>query len=270
MSVPGDVGRPPDRARVLITGSAGTIGTVLKRELADRYDLTGVDLNEVPGPGKHCGDITDQGVLEGVLSGGETVVHLAATSSSVRIDTGYLGRQFVMTKTLYEAALRQGVKRVIFASSNQVTGGYEMCAPYSAIVKGDYGGLEPSDIPLITIGLPPHPRTAYAVGKVWGEAAGRRYSAKYGLSVICLRIGTFKVDSRPTHVRQLATLLTPPDLVQLVSRCVDAPESVRYAVFYGVSDNTWRFWEISDAERLVGYRPRDNAEHFRTSPRHHS
>lgn len=249
--------------KVLITGSAGVIGTVLKEELSDRYDLAGIDINEIPGSGMHSGDVADDTVMNDALSGRETIVHLATTANRFRIDTEYLDSQLLMTKKLYESARRNGVKRIVFASSNQVTGGYEKCAPYSAIISGDYGGLSPSGIPLITTRLPPHPLTSYTVAKVCGESMGRHYASAHGLSVICLRIGTFKKGSRPTHIRQFATLLTPPDLVQLVSRCIDAPESVRFAAFYGVSRNTWRFWDIGNAERLVGYRPGDNAENWR-------
>ena len=62
-------------------------------------------------------------------------------------------------------------------------------------------------------------------------------------------------------------LLTPPmthrDLVQLVRRCLEAPLDLRFAVFYGVSRNTWRIWDIEDAGSALGYAPVDDAESFR-------
>ena len=65
--------------------------------------------------------------------------------------------------------------------------------------------------------------------------------------------------------RQRATLLTHDDLVQLVERTIEAPDSVRYGVFYGVSANTWRFWDIEDAREAIGYSPRGNADDRRAA-----
>ena len=44
---------------------------------------------------------------------------------------------------------------------------------------------------------------------------------------------------------------------------IDAPLDLRFAVFYGVSRNTWRIWDIDDAASAIGYEPVDDAEHFR-------
>ena len=68
-------------------------------------------------------------------------------------------------------------------------------------------------------------------------------------------------EGKPQNARQFATLLSHRDLVQLVRRCIDAPDSVRFAIFYGVSNNTWRFWDISNSRELIGYEPEDDAEH---------
>ena len=111
--------------------------------------------------------------------------------------------------------------------------------------------------------MPIRPDGPYGIGKAFGEAAGRYYSDVHGLSVICLRIGTLNRESRPTSVRHFATLLTHRDLVQLVRRCIDAPDDLRFAIFYGVSDNKWRFWDISNARDLIGYAPQDDAERWR-------
>ena len=55
------------------------------------------------------------------------------------------------------------------------------------------------------------------------------------------------------------------DLVRLVECCLQAPASVRYAVYFGVSDNTWRFWDLEPARDQIGYEPRDDAERWRMS-----
>src|SRR5919107_2382311 len=84
------------------------------------------------------------------------------------------------------------------------------------------------------------PDGPYAVSKAIGEAAARYFADVHGLSVICLRIGAVNRGDRPRDMRHLSTLLTHRDLVQLVERCIDAPDELRFAVLYGVSANTWR------------------------------
>ena len=111
--------------------------------------------------------------------------------------------------------------------------------------------------------MPIRPDGPYGLGKAFGEAAGRYFSDEHGLSVICLRIGTLNKEGRPLDQRNFATLLTHRDLVQLASRCIEAPDHVRFAIFYGVSNNRWRFWDISNSQELIGYEPQDNAEQWR-------
>ena len=80
---------------------------------------------------------------------------------------------------------------------------------------------------------------------------------------MCLRIGTLNPESRPQSPRHFATLLTHRDLVHLVDSCIQAPDEIEFGIFYGVSNNTWRFWDISNSEKLIGYQPQDNAEQWR-------
>ena len=162
-----------------------------------------------------------------------------------------------------EAARLAGVRRVVFASSNHVTGMVERDEPYASILAGAYDGLDPSSLLRVGVDDPVRPDGPYGIGKALGEAAARYYAEEYGLSVICLRIGTVNQANRPTNARHFSTLLTHRDLVELVRCCLEAPESLRFAVFYGVSGNTWRIWDIENARETIGFEPRDNAESWR-------
>jgi hypothetical protein len=97
-----------------------------------------------------------------------------------------------------------------------------------------------------------------------GEAASRYYAERYGLSCICLRIGTVNGANRPLRPRHFATLLSHPDLVEIVDCAIRAPRELRYGVYYGVSANTWRFWDIANAYDELGFDPQDDAERFRS------
>ena len=251
------------KKRVLITGAAGTIGGVLGRALADDYDLTGVDLEPAAEMRTTIADMTDAAAVGEAFAGQDAVIDLAAASRSETPWDRVYENNVAATYNALEAARGAGVQRLIFASSNHVTGMYEEDAPYSSIVAGDYSGLDPADIPMITTDAPIRPDGPYGIAKAFGEASGRYFSDRFGLSVMCLRIGTLNPASRPMDVRQFATLLTHHDLVHLVDRCLSAPDSVRFAIYYGVSNNHWRFWDISNSAEEIGYQPQDNAELWR-------
>ena len=228
--------------RVLITGAGGKIGTSLREGLRKHYELRLLDRTpQAPGgPGEEVltADLNDRPATEAAMRGVDGVVHLGAIPSEAPFDAIVSGN-ITTTYSVYEAARRAGVRRVVFASSNHATGFY----PAAETIGPEH---------------PVRPDTFYGVSKVVGEVLGRLYADKYGLEVVCLRIGSFA--SRPRSHRQLATWLSPRDCLQLVHRSLEAP-GVGFGIVYGVSANTRRFWR-DDAETLLGYRPEDDSEAF--------
>jgi uronate dehydrogenase len=167
-------------------------------------------------------------------------VHLAANPSTRASFEETLRTNIVGTYHVFEAARQEGVGRVVFASTNHVTGMYERAGA------------------LVLPNLPPRPDSYYGVSKAYGELLGRYYHDLYGLAVICLRIGSFL--PQPRDVRGLSTWLSPRDMVQLVWRSLEA--SVTYGVYYGISGNSRRRWDITNAREELGYDPEDDAERF--------
>ena len=227
--------------RILITGAAGEIGTVLRAGLAGLYER--VRLADVrpcsdlrPGEEDIVTDVTDPEAVFTVASGMDCIVHLAGIP---REGPWYRILPFNVAGSynVFDAARRAGVKRVVFASSNHVTGYYRVGRP-----------VDEHD--------PPRPDSRYGVSKVFGEAVGRLYADKHGLSVACLRIGSFR--ARPQNARELRTWISHRDTVQLVRRCIEAP-AFHFIVVYGVSANTRNEWRDASAAR-IGYRPEDDAE----------
>jgi len=243
---------------VLITGAAGLIGTILRERLAATYAIRAVDRNTAPGIAPVV--MTDLGLAIPAFVGVDTVLDLAADAKTSIGWHEVCANNIPATVNALEASRQAGVRRYVFMSSNHVTGAYELDQPYARIVAGRHGGLDPAAIPQITAQSPVRPDGPYAVGKLAGEAAARYYAETFDLSAVCLRIGTVNSADRPIEPRHRATLLTHDDLVRLVERAIEAPDSVRYGVFYGVSANTWRFWDIEDARESIGYSPADNAD----------
>ena len=234
--------------KVLITGAAGKIGSVLRTGLAGSYEL--IRLTDIAplapaGPGEECivADISDSSVMEGLCTGVDCIVHLAGISEEPTSWEEVLPNNIVGTYNVFEAARHSNVRRVVYASSNHVVGFYRR---------------------VYTIGTkePLRPDGVYALSKCFGEALGRLYADKHGLGVACLRIGSFR--ERPEDRRQLATWLSYRDCVQLVRRCIDAPD-FHFLILYGVSGNRDSFWRNEDAVR-IGYAPEDSADRFRLDP----
>jgi uronate dehydrogenase len=251
---------------VLITGSSGRIGTILRGAFAGRYTLRGID--RVPTPGMAdavIASLTDVGAILPAFKGADAVVHLAADprhTPEIGWDT-LMPDNVVASANVYEAARRGGVKRVVFFSSMHVCGMYESDPPWSRIAAGDYAGLDPRDVPLVTADMPARPDGLYAVSKIFGEALGKYYAEAYGMEVVVVRLGTVGREDRPgSDARSFVSWLSHRDLAHLTERAIDAPD-VKHEIVFGASDNTWKIYDTRHARRALGYAPRDNAERFR-------
>ena len=163
----------------------------------------------------------------------------------------------------YEACRLNGVKRIVYASTIMVSWGYQADEPYKSITDGRYADL-PSKLPIVTKESPVRPTDLYPCSKVWGEALGRYYSDLHGLSVVCLRIGGVNDPDAPGDSPiGHAVWCSHRDIVQLVERAIDAPPSIRYDIFYGVSNNKHRFVDIEHARQSLGFVPQDGADEYR-------
>jgi uronate dehydrogenase len=137
-------------------------------------------------------------------------------------------------------ARRHGVKRIVFASSNHVTGFYRQDEVIS-----------PLD--------PVRPDGLYGVSKAFGENLARLYFDRHGIETVCLRIGSSFPE--PKNRRMLATWLSHDDLERLIVASLTTPVA-GFSVIYGLSDNTTSWWDNGPARHL-GYRPQDSSEPFR-------
>ncbi|MEV4969367.1 NAD(P)-dependent oxidoreductase [Streptomyces sp. NPDC024062] len=229
---------------VAVTGAAGNIGSVVRKalrgEAARVLLLDRVPLRpEADNEDVHTVDLRDAAAVESALAGADQVLHLGGMPDEAPLadllDANVLGTHHVL-----EAARRAGTGRVVLASSNRVTGFYPV------------GHLTRPQEPVRPDGL-------YGVSKAAIEALGQLYADKFGLSVICLRIGSF--EPVPTEPRHLSTWLSPRDAVGYIRAALTAPSSARFAAVYAVSANTRRFWEVPDPT-VLDYTPVDNAEPY--------
>jgi nucleoside-diphosphate-sugar epimerase len=249
--------------KILITGVSGKVGTIIAKALWHEYEVTGVDVKNSLYVPTLVADTTDIDSILPAFRDIHTVIDLASEPSQFAPWEVVYRNNIQCTYNCLEAAHVAGVERVIFASSNHATGLYEKDFPYSQIVEGNYEGLKAGSYKLLSVEEPVRPDGPYGISKAFGEAAARYFSEEKGVPVICLRIGTVNQESTPQDKRQFSTLLTHSDLLRLVRCCIEAPRSLNFGVYYGVSNNTWRFWDIANSFRDIGYDPRDNAEDWR-------
>src|SRR5437764_1050994 len=119
------------RRRVLVTGAAGRIGSDFARANKDRYDLRLMVRGDEEGIDalRDCGevvtaDLADLNALKEIVSGVDTVVHLAANPSPSATWSELLEPNIIGTYNIIAAAKANGCRRVVYASSIHAVSGY--------------------------------------------------------------------------------------------------------------------------------------------------
>ena len=219
--------------KILITGAAGAVGTVLIKGLGDRYQLRAFDRLPLPElEDAVVGELTDFEAVARATQGMDAVIHLAGNPSGAAPWEEILHSNIIGTYNLFEAARRSGVSRIAFASRAG------LLAPY------------PEEITR-TVDLPPRPESYYSISKVFGENLGYMYASQFGLECVSVRIGNVRADrphaEHPHH-------LSHADLVRVFERAVIHP-GAQYEVVFGVSAGDWPLYDLEHGRRAVGYNP---------------
>ncbi len=248
------------RPTVLVTGMSGLIGSAVRARLSAGYDLRALNRRPVAGVPTHQADIADLDAIAPAFVGVDVVVHLAANVGSPPFEE-VLRTNVVGTYNVFEASRRAGVRRVVYASSGAVVSAWEREPPYSLLAAGRYDGLQ--DWPMMTHETPLRPSGLYGCSKIWGESLARHYADAHGLSMLCVRIGHVTAADRPAAPRDFSVWCSQRDIAQMIERCVAAPPSVRFDVFYAVSRNRWSYRDVEHARAMVGFEPEDSADSFR-------
>ena len=179
-------------ARIAVTGGSGKAGRVVVRDLRERgHQVLNVDL--VPSPESSPpeaevpflrADVTDFGQTLEALSGGHTlpgieaVVHLAAIPSPTHATPDQVFRtNITSTYTVFSAAARLGLPRVVWASSETTLG-----LPFER--PPDYAPVDEAHV---------YPETSYALSKVLGEEMARQSHRWHGTTIIGLRFSNIMV-----------------------------------------------------------------------------
>ena len=230
--------------KILLTGAAGGLGKALRERL--KANCTVLRLSDVQAFGEAAAgeevilaDLSDAAAVSQMVEGVNAIVHLGGMSVEGPFGP-ILQANILGVYNLYEAARKHGVKRVVFASSNHVTGFYRQDET-------------------ITADHPARPDGMYGLSKAFGEDLSRFYFDRYGIETACVRIGSSFAE--PKDRRMLATWLSFDDLHRLITACLTTPV-LGHSIIFGMSDNAATWWDNSRA-RHVGYRPQDSSDIFR-------
>jgi len=231
--------------KILLTGAAGGVGGVLRTEYRETYELRLSDIVAIddcsPNETFIQADLADLEAARQIAAGVDGIIHLGGFSVEGDWET-ILNANIIGARNLYEAARLEGVKRIVFASSNHAMGFY-----------GRDETIDHTD--------QPRPDSRYGLSKVFGEALGRLYADKYGAEIFNIRIGN--VGDEPLDVRRLAIWISHRDIAQLIAIGLEHPD-ITYETVYGMSDNKRAWWDNANAVRL-GYAPMDKSEDYAES-----
>jgi uronate dehydrogenase len=229
---------------LLLTGAAGGVGTALRGRLKANCEVLRLSDRVDFGPAQAgeeivLADLSDAAAVSAMVQGCQAIVHMGGVSLEGPFDPILQGN-IIGVYNLYEAARQHGVKRVVFASSNHVTGFYRQNET-------------------ITPAHPARPDSLYGVSKAFGEDLSRMYFDRYGIETACVRIGS--AFAEPRDRRMLASWLSFDDLHRLITACLTTPV-LGHTIVFGISDNAVAWYDNSSV-RALGYRPQDSSDIFR-------
>ena len=237
--------------RVLLTGATGRIGSSFFAAMRDTYSfrlasrsvakMTGVEPHD-----KFPLDIADLDACQEACRGIDTVVHLAANpSTKADFYDALLDQNIKGVYNIFRAAKDQGCRRVVYASSIQLSEGYPLDTQVS------------EDMPTKAVNM-------YGVCKAFAESAAHYFAAVEELSCLCVRVGNYQgnSDSMVADARRLSAWVSERDMNQLFARAIEADDELMYAILHGVSDNRFKRLDIRKTRELVGYAPQDNSFDF--------
>ncbi len=229
--------------KLVLTGAAGRLGSYLREPLSKMADtLVSTDLADDIGklyPGEEYikADLTSLDEMIAVTQGADMVIHFGAIGDEAPFET-ILGPNIVGAYNVWEAAHRNGIRRVVYASSVHAIGMHDRTAG-------------------IGLDAPHKPDTFYGLAKCFAEDLASLYWDKRGVESVCMRIFSC---AQVTNARALGTWLSYNDLIHLVEQSITTPVT-KFTVVWGISNNDRCPVDNSKAD-FLGYRPKDNAEQF--------
>jgi UDP-glucose 4-epimerase len=282
--------------KVLITGAGGNLGRVLAPALAEKgHEPVLLDYRDIETPYEFIqDDIRDPEVMNRAAQNIDAIVHGAALHgihvSKYTVDD-FWELNVTGTQYVYQAAVKNGVPKIIFCSTMGV--------------YGDGTSSREHTYTAITEQSPLLPRNIYGLSKKLGEELAGYYYRKHKVRTVSMRLGMFVpqdfilygfrllkggVDDRDVATAFLLALENEeieldafnimsevPFTLEDEEELVAHPEKVIEKYYSGAGDvlqqkgisvdefmGRWRriYWPIDKAKKELGFRPKYNFDGF--------
>ncbi|MEO3405025.1 NAD(P)-dependent oxidoreductase [Mucilaginibacter sp. CAU 1740] len=227
-----------DRKKIMITGHLGYVGSRLIKAFGNEYDIVGYDILE-------GNDILNPQQLEASMKGCEIVVHLAAIPKPTEGKTyqDYFRTNVEGSFNVAQAALKTGVRRLVYASSTTyygIEGGIPFHYPVTENQQVVSQYLKAEELHCRDIDL------SYHTSKVMAEQIMAWHGLNKKMETIALRYG-------PIDKVVMGVSVSSANVTQATKLAIDSNKQFWYEGFTIVDDID--FMDTRKAKKVLGYRP---------------
>lgn len=250
---------------VLLTGINGTVAQAMKKELSDKYDVSGISIVRMDDVLSELREPTWKGQLDAfkdrvmdqlttAFRGKDAVAHLGWNTRDENYSGGLDPLNVMVVDCVYQAAIAENVARIYMASSVHA---YDFMKDY----REDVDPIKPfPDVRKDTFGVPP--TSLYGVSKRWMEIAGQYYANHLSeeQKILVVRLGGVRWDGRP-HGKGSRLWDSHGDLAGLLEAFIECDDAPEFWVAFGVSDNHGGQYSrpLFDTVNPYGFKPADNS-----------
>ncbi len=244
--------------KIGITGAEGTIGSVLRKGLSDKYKIISFTLQTQDFESVQM-DLSNNNEIKGKFEGLDAIIHLAADPRPEAPWESVKKNNLEATYNVYNEVKNAGVKKIIFASTNHTQHGDTLLStPETLDLKKNR---------ILSLENNTNPDSLYAVSKLFGEDLGKFFSEQHKIKFIGLRIGWIVKGDDPTimcgtpsedYLRSM--YLSHRDCIQAFERALESSRD--YLIAYAISNNSRKVFDLKETSRALNFYPEDDSENY--------
>lgn len=244
--------------KIGITGAEGTIGSVLRKGLSNKYKIISFTLQTQDFESVQM-DLSNNNEIKGKFEGLDALIHLAADPRPEASWESVKKNNLEATYNVYNEVKNAGVKKIIFASTNHTQHGDTLLTtPETLDLKKNK---------ILSLENNTNPDSLYAVSKLFGEDLGKYFSEQHKIKFIGLRIGWIVKGDDPTimcgtpsedYLRSM--YLSHRDCIQAFERALESSRD--FLIAYAISNNSTKVFDLKETSRTLNFYPEDDSENY--------
>ena len=244
--------------KIGITGAEGTIGSVLRKGLSNKYKIISFTLQTQDFESVQM-DLSNNNEIKGKFEGLDALIHLAADPRPEASWESVKKNNIEATFNVYNEVKNAGVKKIIFASTNHTQHGDTLLStPETLDLKKNK---------ILSLENNTNPDSLYAVSKLFGEDLGKYFSEQHKIKFIGLRIGWIVKGDDPTimcgtpsedYLRSM--YLSHRDCIQAFERALESSRD--FLIAYAISNKSTKVFDLKETSRTLNFYPEDDSENY--------